>query len=52
MARQKKLPAWYIPWQELEEVIAMIRRADGEHEDGIERAREAERESRENESSS
>ena len=56
MARRKKrgLPpasSWYIPWKELEEVVEMIRRADGEA-DLVERAREALRESREEDENS
>ena len=50
--RRKKdaISRWYVPWQELQDVVAAIRRADGEaEEDGLRQAKDAAREAEESE---
>ena len=46
--RRDNVSRWYVPWDDLREVQAMIQRADARAEDrALHRAREAYRESRE-----
>ena len=48
--RRDNVSRWYIPWDELREVQAMVQRADARAEDQtLRRAREAYQESREQE---
>ncbi len=48
--RRDNVSRWYVPWEELRDVQAMIQRADARAEDrALRRAREAYQESREQE---